>query len=248
MSDNTDSMLETLASELREDIKRGTYGASGQGRIPTTEMLSKKWKTSRNTVHLVLQLLQSEGIVRSKGNSLVVNWPALQLEGLTKNFEQFLRDRGHDVQMENLIVPTVEVMPPDVAALFGQVTGVHETLVHRMRKQSADDQPLRIAENWYPATLAGQFVEQMRSNEHMDVLNAIREAHGVYIVKIKDVLIARIPTAQETRWLRTVRTEPVVEIRRSNFAEDGTVVMFNRILHVAPNFTFTYEYTKDYWK
>ena len=241
------TQVEQFANQLREEVKQGIYGVSGQGRIPTTATLAKRWHISRNTVYQVLQLLQSEGIIRAKGTSLVVNYPMFVLDGLTKNFEAFLRGLGHSVGMENLVVPSVEAMPPDVAALFGQSVGVHETLVHRMRKQSADDQPLRIAENWYPVALAGQFVEQMRADEHMDVLDAIKQAHGVYIVRVKDVIAARIPTSQEARWLKTVRTEPIVEIRRSNFAANGTPVMFNRIIHLAPNFTFTYEYTKDYW-
>lgn len=242
------TLLDMLTERMRNDIKQGKYGVAGQGRIPTVTALMKQWNTTRNTVGRVLLLLQSEGIIRSKGTSLVVNWPALQLEGLTKNFEQYLRDKGFKPEMENLISPSIEETPPDIAALFGHAIAVRQQLVHRMRKQSADDVPLRIAENWYPASLAAQFVEQMQQNEHMDVLQAIKDTHGLYITTIKDVLIARIPTEKERVWLDVVRTEPIVEIRRSNFSEDGTPIMFNRLIHVAPSFTFTYEYQKDYWR
>jgi DNA-binding GntR family transcriptional regulator len=239
-------LVDKLVNELREEVKSGKYGASGEGRIPTTTTLSKKWKTTRSTVYQVLQILQSEGLIRARGTSLVVNYPTLVLEGLTENFERFLRAQGHDVTMENLIEPVVEAMPKEIADLFSESEGVH--VVHRMRKQGIPGLPLRLAENWYPVSLAGQFVEAMRTNDRMDVLGAIKEAHGVFIENSQDVVLARIPTSEEAKLLDLVRTEPIVEIRRSNFASDGTPVMYNRIIHVAPHFQFTYKYKVNHWK
>lgn len=241
------SLVDKLVSELREEVKSGKYGASGEGRIPTTTTLSKKWQTTRSTVYQVLQILQSEGLIRARGTSLVVNYPTLVLEGLSKNFERLLRAQGYDdITMENLIDPAVEPMPSEVARLFNEVDGVR--VVHRIRKQGISGLPLRIAENFYPASLAGGFVDAMRINDSMDVLGAIREKHGVFIVESQDVVVARIPTAEETRLLDLVRTEPVVEIRRSNFASNGSPVMYNRIIHVAPHFQFTYRYPVNHWK
>ena len=239
-------LVDKLVGELREEIINKRYGTSGEGRIPTITALTKKWKTTRATVSQVLQLLQSEGIIHARGTSLVMNYPTLDLEGITENFERFLKAQGHEVTMENLIEPQIEIMPKDVAALFGEAEGVR--VVHRMRLQGIEEQLLRIAENFYPAELAGEFVEAMRSDQHMDVLGAIRKAHGVYIVEAQDVVIARVPTADEAKKLELVRTEPIVEIRRSNFAEDRTPVMFNRIIHVAPHFKFTYRYPVKHWK
>jgi len=239
-----DGSIEQHVAELRERIVQSEFGT--HGRLPAVTQLAREWGISRPSVYAVMQLLQSEGLVVSKANSFYANFPLLHLEGLTENFERFLRAQGYDVKMENLIEPTIEAMPKDVAALFGEVEGVR--VVHRMRKQGLPDLPLRIAENFYPAHLAGQFVGVMRSDEHMDVLGAIKKEHGVYIVNVQDVLLARVPTVQESKWLSIVRTEPVVEICRSNFAEGGTPVMFNRVVHVAPHFKFTYQYPKDYWK
>ncbi len=239
-----DRSIEHHVDALRDRITRSEFGT--HGRLPAVAQLAREWGMSRNTVYIVMQLLQSEGLVQSRGNSFYANFPLLRLEGLTENFERFLRSQGFEVTMENLISPSIETMPVDIAELFGQSEGVK--VVHRMRKQGIEGLPLRIAENWYPVSLAGQFVDQMREDEHMDVLGAIKSAHGVYIVNVEDVLLARVPTIQETKWLNVVRTEPIVEIRRINFAENGTPVMFNRVIHAAPHFKFTYQYPKDYWK
>jgi DNA-binding GntR family transcriptional regulator len=244
MSDE-ESKIEKFADRLRTQIVKGEFGA--KGRIPPVSQLMKDWdNVAKATVYAVLQILQSEGIIRRVGNSFVVNYPTLGLEGITENFERFLRAQGHDVTMENIIDPVVEPMPSEVAQLFGEVEGVH--VVHRMRKQGIPGLPLRLAENWYPVTLAGEFVEAMRTNDRMDVLGAIREKHGVFIENCQDVLMARIPNSEEARLLELVRTEPVVEIRRSNFASNGSPVMYNKIIHAAPHFKFTYRYSPGHWK
>lgn len=245
MKDDSLPLIEQRSNELRSEIVTGTYGRAGKGRIPSTADLAKRWNTPRSTVYQILQLLQSEGVIRSKGKYLVVNYPSLELQGLTKNFEAFLVAQGYDVTIENLINPILESMPVEAAKLFNQEEGVH--VVHRMRKQGITDQPLRIAENWYPATLAAQFLEKMQVQERMDVIGEIDKVHGLHIVESEDILLARVPTAQEAKWLDIVRTEPIVEIRRSNFAQDSTPIMWNKVIHVAPHFKFTYRYPVGFW-
>jgi DNA-binding GntR family transcriptional regulator len=167
------------------------------------------------------------------------------LPGLTKDFEQYLNKQGEKAKIENLIDPVVEPMPADIAAMFGQPEGVH--LVHRLRRQGTLDQPLRLGEIWYPASLAAEFLDAMRQDEHMNVLDAIDKAHGVHIVEHEDTILARIPTVKEARDLNIVRTEPVFELRRKNYAQDGTIVMFNRQILVAPHFQLIYRQPVKHW-
>src|SRR5581483_8571071 len=124
-----------------------------RGRIPSVTDLAKDWNTTRTTVYEAIRLFQSEGLIISRGTSLYVSYPFLGLDGITENFERLLRGQGHEVTMENMITPTIEPMPHDIAEMFRQVEGVH--VVHRMRKQGIHGLALRIAENWYPASLAG---------------------------------------------------------------------------------------------
>lgn len=237
--------VEKMVTTLRNAIKMGAYGRPGVGRIPTTSELQREFGVSRSTIYTVIQLLRSEGLVYQRGKYLIVS-EQFEIEGITENFERFLRNHDHGVDIENIIVPSIEPMPPNVAMLFGIEYGLH--VVHRERKQGADGIGLRIAENWYPAILAARFLEEMRQDERMDVVGAIKKTHGVYIVESLDEVVARIPTSQEAKILGISRTEPVVEIRRSNFAQDGSPVMWNKIIHVAPFFKFTYRYPVDHWK
>lgn len=239
-----ESKIEKFTDLLRTQIVQGEFGT--KGRIPSVAQLMQDWGVAKATVYAILQILQTEGIIRRVGNSFVTSYPTLSLEGITENFERFLRAQGHDVTMENLIDPVIESMPKDIADIFGEREGVH--MVRRMRKQGIPGLPLRLAENWYPASLAGSFVEAMRTNDRMDVLGAIKKSCGIYITECQDVLINRPPTSEEAKLLELVRTAPVTEIRRSNFAEDGTPVMHNRIIHVGAHFKFTYRYKVDHWK
>lgn len=237
---------EELAAQLRHEIVTGAYGHAGSGRIPTTVELARKWGVARNTVYYVLQYLRSEGIIREKGKHLVVNYPLLDLPGITATFDKYLLERGLKPLMENLVEPTEETFPPDLASMFQQPSGMR--VIHRMRLQIGDDQPLRIAENWYPASLAGEFAEEMRANKDMDVLSAIKKKHGVFIEITEDEVITRLPTTKEREWLKLARTEPIFEIRRKNYAADGTAVMFNRLILVGPQFKLTYRYHPDHWQ
>jgi DNA-binding GntR family transcriptional regulator len=237
---------EELASQLRKEIVSGVYGHAGSGRIPTTAELAERWNVARNTVYYVIQYLRSEGYIREKGKYLTVNYPLLDLPGITPTFDKYLSDHGLKPIMENLIDPTIEELPPDLAQIFKQSSGLR--VVHRMRLQSADDQPLRIAENWYPASLAGEFVEAMRANKDMDVLSAIKAKHGVFIETTEDEVITRFPTGEERKSLKIARTEPVFEIRRKSTSADGTAIMFNKLVLVGPQFRLTYRYHPDHWK
>lgn len=240
MVEHEGSMLvvDKLADDLRSKIEAGEYGNSGT--LPSTTELSKQWKTSRSIVTQVMLLLRSEGHIRIVGNRYVVNRPRLILPGLVKNFEQYLRDQGYEAVIENIIEPSLEAMPAEIAALFSQQTGIH--VVHRMRKQGLPKQPLRIAENWYPAQLAERFLDEMRKDDNMDVVGAIKETYGVYIVETKEDIVARIPDKHEVNWLGIARYQPVFEVRRCNFAQDGQPVMFNRIIMVATNFILNSRY------
>ncbi len=216
------------------------------GRIPPVSTLAKDWGASRTTVYTALQILQSEGLLIAKENSFFVNYPILRIPGITPTFDQFLVEQGLDPKMENIIEPEVTTMPADIAKIFNQAEGVH--VVHRMRRQGTTSTPYRLAENWYPASLAEQFVEAMRQDSNLDVLSEIKRAHGLFISDVHEDVIARLATTEEAQLLSLVRTTPVLEVHRSNFASDGTPIMFNRIIFVAAYFSLSYDYKPGHWK
>lgn len=238
-----DSKIDALANNLRDRVKNAEFGTSG--RIPAVSKLAKEWEASRTTVYQALQILQSEGLLIARDNSFFVNYPILRIPGIVPTFDRYLIEHGQRPKMENIIEPEVIVMPPDIAKMFKQQDGVH--VVHRMRRQGTVDVPYRLAENWYPASLAEQFVERMRQDSNLDVLSEIKRVHGLYISDVHEDVIARLPTTEEARILSIVRTTPVLEVRRSNFSESGTPIMFNKIILVGAYFELSYDYRPNHW-
>jgi len=242
------SVIDELVDDLRSRIEQGLYGTSGT--LPTTELLATQWKKPRSMVTQVMSILQAEGKIRLVGNRYVVSYPHLVFPGLVKDFGKYLEEQGFTPVMENLIEPREEQMPPDIAALFHQEAGIH--VVRRVRKQSLrkegiPDCPLRIAENWYPSHLALPFLEEMRANDYIHVVEAIKEKFGVTIVQHEERISGRIPTRQEREWLSISRYQPVLELVWNNFDKDDQPVMFNRIVMVASNFEITHKYAIDLW-
>src|SRR5467141_3794002 len=214
--------IDQLITRLREEIEQGKYGDPGVGRIPTTTMLMKDLGVSKSTVTKALNILQIEGTIRLRGSSLVVNGPVLILPGIVENFERYLKDLGYDVEITNIVEPVIKEMSKEIATLFDQPERTQT--VYRVRKQGIPGITLRFTRNWYPTTLAEEFIEQMRADDRMNVVGAIKEKHGIYITHTINTIIARTPTHEEMEQLEIIRNTPVIEIRRTNLAEDGTPV------------------------
>lgn len=241
---NDDATRDRIADVLRARIEAGEFGTSGI--IPSSNDLATEFQANRVTASHALQLLRAEGYLIPTGkNRYRVSNIHLVLPGLTANFERYLVDQGYAVKIENVIIPQIEPMPKEIAALFGQQEGVH--VVHRLRRQGTEMQPLRLAENWYPAHLTDIFLAQMRQDERMDVLAALKETYGFTIATVRERVRARVPKTTEVELLNIARFQPVFEIVRINTASDGQPLMFNRIIAVASNIELAYEYHPDHW-
>lgn len=237
-------VVDQFADKLRAQIEAGEYGNSGT--LPSTTDLAERWGKPRSIVTQVMLLLRSEGYIRVVRNRYAVCRPRIVLPGLTKDFEQFLVSQGYQADIENIIPPQLETMPAEIAVLFGQPSGIH--VIHRMRKQGIPDQPLRIGEIWYPAELAEPFLEDMKNNDRMNVVDAIKEKFGICIAEVKEDIVARIPSKEEIKLLDLARYQPVLEVRRVNSTDQGRPVMFTRAIMVATNFILSREYPSDHWK
>lgn len=243
MAKRDESVIDQVADIIRERIKSGAYGDFGA--LPSNEVLGEELGYNRFMVGEAMSMLRSEGLLRFEKHRYVVENIHLTLPGIVKNFEQWLRDQGYHPVMENVIQPEISEMDKDTAELFDVTQGFRT--VHRIRKQSADKIPLRIAENWYPADLAEPLLEEMTNNPNMDVIGTIKERTGLYIVETVEETIARIPNKKEREMLRLYRYQPVLETLRINLDQHGNPIMFNRILLVGTKFKLTRKYSVDHW-
>ncbi len=230
--------IESLANELREQIKQEEFGT--RGRFPSVTQLAKTHQVARSTVYAAFLLLQAEGLIYTKDNSFFVN-PAIPLTTIpTPTFEQVLKSHGLRPFVRNLIEPEIIVMPDEIASIFKQERGLHA--IHRWRVQGKEDIPIRLSEYWYPEELAGKYLKDMSDDPEFDTLEAIKKDLGIKRQLVHDEVLARIPSKQEATLLSIPRSGPVQEVRRTNRTLENTVLMHHRIVFVGPFSILQYDY------
>lgn len=227
---------EAIVSSLQEQIKRGDYGT--KGRLPSIAEIAREFNVARNTAYNAVNLLQSTGIVVMKGNAYYANYPIMRVSGAPL-FDKYLEQQGLVPVTDNIIEPEIVSMPADIAAMFGMQEGVH--VIHRMRRHGTIDIAYRLAENWYPIDLAGDYLEAMKQNPDLNVAGEIRKNKGVAIATRHDDVIARLPTAKEAELLRIIRTTPILDVRRKFLAEDGRVIFVSNQALVGAFFQLSYD-------
>jgi GntR family transcriptional regulator len=236
----TEEKVKALTEALRERIRRGDFGTDG--RLPPITHLAKEYQMARNTIYQAILLLQSESMLIARGNSYYVNYPIMRIPGAPL-FDKYLEKQGLTPVVDNIIEPEIVIMPDEIATLFGADKGLHT--VHRLRRHGAIEIPYRLAENWYPADLAAQFLDAMTQNPNLNVLGEIRKAHGLAWKNRHDDIIARLPTERETELLNITQTAPVIEVRRQWITQESRVVLFNITILIAAYFQLSYDTEKQ---
>ena len=241
-----------VAEALRERIQAGDFGQ--YGRLPPATDLANHYHVSRDTINRALKLLQAEGYLESRGEGtrgVTISRSRVRIQGITARFDLELQKLGLVASELNIDEPAFVPASPEVAGALGINEGT--PVVRRFRKQGAEQDgtvvPYRLAENFYPTTLAdAAILEQMQRDERFDVILAIREKYGKTPVRVHEDVIGRLPTGLERQHLNITPQTPVLEVSRVSYAEDGTVIMVNKLIFVANLFVLSYDYPTGHWK
>lgn len=243
-----DTKVDALTNELRERVQRGDFGTAG--RLPSLRMLADEFGTTNETMNKVVQSLQAEGVLLSLGRAGVFVHPQLtRVPGLTKRFDKHLEGMGLTAVEKNIGIPAFVPAPIEIAKVFEIPEGT--LILRRKRRQGTPAIHYRLAENYYAPDLVDEDVlERIREDERYDVLEHIKEKHHKVIKRVHDDVFARLPTSEEQDLLNIVRHAPVIEIQRISYSaqEDGSVIMYSRIIFVASYFFLSYDYTVPFWE
>ena len=240
-----------IADFLAEQIESGRYAPGS--RLSPAEDIANQQGASRDTVNRAIRQLQGEGLLESRGpetRGVVVSPSKIHLAGLRARFDQELEKQGITAYERNANEPAIVPAPSWAGKLLGVQEGT--PVARRFRIQGAVQGsrhiPYRLAENFYLTTLIDQgLLDQMKKDDRFDTLLAIKEKHGQFIVDTHEEIDVRFPRAVERSLLEITPQHPVMEIRRANYAKDGTVVMANKIIIVAAFFTLDQRYSVSYW-
>ncbi|MGA5522371.1 GntR family transcriptional regulator [Streptomyces pseudogriseolus] len=244
-----------LADRLAEQIRNGQYAPGAQ--LPQIRDLVEAGEGSKSTVHAAYKALEAEGLVTSsRGHGTVVRERApLKRLGIARYDKAKWRD-GDEVAFiadrvasgrtykRNEQTQTVSRVP--APAVVAQAHGLPEgTEVYaRARVVKEGSQPTHTLTSYYrPEHVEGtRIVDPTPGPAGRGGGFRVLYDAGYEIDHMQETLFARIPTADEVQLLQLAPGEWVVELHRTTYTADGTVVEFAVGVHAATRFAWTYDF------
>ncbi|MGW3556942.1 GntR family transcriptional regulator [Streptomyces sp. NPDC000963] len=244
-----------LADRLAERIKNGEY-AAGQ-RLPHIRDLVEAGEGSKSTVHAAYKALEAEGLVTSsRGHGTVVRHQApLKRLGIARYDKAKWRD-GDEVAFiadrvasgrayrrgEQTQTVSRTTAPEAVASALGVPQGAD--VYARARLVKEDGRPTHTLTSYYrPEHVEGtRLVDPAPGPAGRGGGFRVLYDAGYEIDYMREELHARAATPEETAQLRLAPGEWVVELHRTTYTEDGTVVEFAIGVHAATRFAWSYEF------
>ncbi|MER6313479.1 GntR family transcriptional regulator [Streptomyces sp. NPDC001581] len=244
-----------LADRLAEQIKNGDY-TPGQ-LLPQIRDLVEAGEGSKATVHAAYRALEAEGLVTSSRGvgTMVRAQTPLKRIGISRYDKAKWRDgdevafiadrvasgrtyqRGEQTQSVSLIEA-----PAPVADAHGLSAGAQVYARARLVKEG--EQPTHTLTSYYrPEHVEGtRIVDPTPGPAGRGGGFRVLYDAGYEIDHMKERIFARVPTADEVKLLKLPAGEPVVELHRTTFTADGTVVEFAIGVHAASRFAWEYEF------
>ncbi|KPI00257.1 transcriptional regulator, GntR family with UTRA sensor domain containing protein [Actinobacteria bacterium OV450] len=244
-----------LADKLAEQIKNGDY-QPGE-RLPQIRDLVEAGEGSKATVHMAYKALEAEGLVTSSRGvgTLVRPQTPLKRLGIGRYDKAKWRDgdevafiadrvasgrayqRGEQTQSVSLVEAS-----EDVAEAHGLPVGA---LVYaRARLVKEGEQPTHTLTSYYrPEHVEGtRLVDPTPGPAGRGGGFKVLYDAGYEIDHMKERIFARVPTVDEVKLLRLPAGEPVVELHRTTYTADGTVVEYAIGVHASSRFAWEYDF------
>ncbi|MFG3038112.1 GntR family transcriptional regulator [Streptomyces sp. NPDC048330] len=244
-----------LADKLAERVRSGEY-APGQ-QLPHIRDLVEAGEGSKSTVHAAYKALEAEGLVTSsRGHGTVVREQApLKRLGIARYDKAKWRDgdevafiadrvasgraykRGDQTQSVSR-VPA----PAIVAAAHGLPEGAEVYARARLVKEG--NQPTHTLTSYYrPEHVEGtRIVDPTPGPAGKGGGFRVLYDAGYEIDHMREEIQARVATPDEAALLQLAPGEWVVELHRTTFTADGTVVEFAVGVHAATRFSWAYDF------
>ncbi|MEU1130834.1 GntR family transcriptional regulator [Streptomyces sp. NPDC005900] len=244
-----------LADRLAERIRSGEY-APGQ-QLPHIRELVEAGEGSKSTVHAAYKALEAEGlVVSSRGHGTVVRQQTpLKRLGIARYDKAKWRDgdevafiadrvasgRAYRRNEQTQKVSRVKA-PAPVAEAHGLPDGAEVYARARLVKEGT--QPTHTLTSYYrPEHVEGtRLVDPTPGPAGRGGGFRVLYDAGYEIDHMKEELFARTPTADEVQLLQLSPGEWVVELHRTTYTADGTVVEYAIGVHAATRFSWSYDF------
>ncbi|WP_327578424.1 GntR family transcriptional regulator [Streptomyces sp. NBC_00145] len=244
-----------LADRLAEQIRSGEYAPGAQ--LPQIRELVEAGEGSKATVHQAYKALEAEGLVTStRGHGTVVRQRApLKRLGIYRYDKAkwrdsdevaFIADRvasGRAFKRDEQTQTVSRVQASDlVAGALGVPAGSEVYARARLVKEGT--QPTHTLTSYYkPEHVEGtRIVDPTPGPAGRGGGYRVLYDAGYEIDHMRETLFARVPSAHEVQLLQLPAGEPVVELHRTTYTADETVVEFAVGVHSASRFAWEYDF------
>ncbi|MCB5165992.1 GntR family transcriptional regulator [Streptomyces bambusae] len=244
-----------LADKLAEQIRNGDY-TPGQ-LLPQIRDLVEAGEGSKATVHAAYKALEAEGLVTSSRGvgTMVRAQKPLKRIGISRYDKAkwrdgdevaFIADRVASGRSYQRGEQTQSVSRIEAPALVAEAHGLPEgaPVYARARLVKEGEQPTHTLTSYYrPEHVEGtRIVDPTPGPAGRGGGFRVLYDAGYEIDHMKERIFARVPTADEVKLLKLPAGEPVVELHRTTYTADGTVVEFAIGVHAASRFAWEYEF------
>jgi DNA-binding GntR family transcriptional regulator len=244
-----------LADRLAEQIRSGEFAPGAQ--LPQIRDLVTAGEGSKDTVHKAYKALEAQGLVTSsRGHGTVVRQQTpLKRLGIARYDKAKWRDgdqvafiadrvasgRAYRRNEQTQKVSRVQA-PPLVAEAHGLPEGAEVYARARLVKEGS--QPTHTLTSYYrPEHVEGtRIVDPTPGPAGRGGGFRVLYDAGYEIDHMKEELFARVPTDEEAQLLQLSPGEWVVELHRTTYTADGTVVEFAIGVHAATRFSWSYDF------
>lgn len=235
-----------VADRLREAIVAGEY-PPGQA-LPSESVLAEQYGLNRTTINKAVQLLAAQGLVTVKhgrGAFVRIPWPVIHVSTsyVTQVGDQPRASWQSEAQRLGMrgtqkLTDVGEVAAADdVAGLLGVEPG--STVVVRRRVMLLDDEPVQLADSYYPLDLAqGTPIAEPRKLPGGTV--AALERLGLELGDFEEHVSARAATPAERQALQLADGVPVLVLTRTTYTTDGRPVEVSRAVLAADRHQLNY--------
>lgn len=201
-----------LASALRTRIAAGQYPV-GQ-KVPTEHELSRSYNVSRATVRNAIQLLSTEGLLKSRAGvgTIVIRAQAPVRSAMLRGLTDDLRVQGVATNARTMSARFITASPAIREKLE---LPRDERVLHLVRVRDIVGSPFAIINNYIPESV-GLDPKDDFSGSLYQLIERKRQLHIIYG---EDTIGARLPNDGECELLQISSAAPILWIRRTAFVE-----------------------------
>lgn len=226
---------EQIAKEIKNRILNGTYKAKEQ--LPLEKDICDEFEVSKMTVKKALDILVREGyIIKRRGSGSFVkdvNAEQLNEESLSTQIAGFTRTH----KGENVFTKVLEFNTIFATDKIAKALKIEEDdlicVVERVRY--IDAEPMVIEKTYMPLSIVPTI---KKSVVEKSIYEFIESTTGLKIQSSHSTVRADIANEKDKEYLKLKDREPVLEVERIAYLEDGTIFEYSFSRHRYDKFEF----------